>query len=135
GRVGMGGPAALFLPLMTGGVTGCAGMAGQRAPVLHALAGCAILRRALRLVPISNPAAAATVKSLLTMEGGSFGSCRSTADLGRSALLSRLGPTPGPARRSLGETGAALTVGPQHSPDPTYFGTTWTLQNLGFVAQ
>src|SRR5215472_14596347 len=46
---GMAGPAALFLHLMTRGVTGCAGMAGQRAPVLHALAGCAILRRALRV--------------------------------------------------------------------------------------
>src|SRR5262249_62305916 len=59
----------------------------------------------------SPPAAATTIKSLLTMEGGSFGSCRSTADLGRSALLSQLGPTPGPARRSLGETRAAAAPG------------------------
>src|SRR5262249_18702755 len=46
---GLAGPAALFLHLVTRGVTGCAGMAGQRAPVLHSLAGCAVLRRALRV--------------------------------------------------------------------------------------
>src|SRR5215472_9455570 len=98
---GMAGPAALFLHLMTRGITGCAGMAGQRPPVLHALAGCAVLRRALRVAERGRadqqPAAAATIKSLLTMEAGSFGSCRSTADVGRSALRSQLGPTPGPA--------------------------------------
>src|SRR5215831_354075 len=39
---GMAGPAALFLHLMTWGITGCTGMARQRAPVLHSLA---IVRR------------------------------------------------------------------------------------------
>src|SRR5262249_59365368 len=81
------------------------------------------------------PAAGGRIKGLLTREGGSFGLCRSTAALGRSALLSQLGPTPGPARRSLGETGAAMTVGPQRSRDQTYCGTTWTVQNLGPSAQ
>src|SRR6516165_6240642 len=39
---GLAEPAALFLHLMTRGITGCAGMAGQRASVLHTLA---IVRR------------------------------------------------------------------------------------------
>src|SRR5262245_66252846 len=45
---GLAEPAALFLHLMTRGITGCAGMAGQRAPVLHTLSGCAVLGRAMR---------------------------------------------------------------------------------------
>src|SRR5262249_61069559 len=53
GRVAGGaGRARLAAPLvhaLTGGITGCAGMAGHRPPLLHTLAGCAVLRRALRV--------------------------------------------------------------------------------------
>src|SRR5215510_3974305 len=53
GRVAGGaGRARLAAPLvhaLTGGITGCSGMAGHRPPLLHTLAGCAVLRRALRV--------------------------------------------------------------------------------------
>src|SRR5262245_13509922 len=81
---GMARPAALFLHLMTRGVTGCAGMAGQRASVLHTLAGCAVLGRALRVAARGRadqqPRRRGDDQELVTMEGGSFGLCRSTAD-------------------------------------------------------
>src|SRR5262245_10257034 len=53
GRVAGGaGRARLAAPLvhaLTGGITGCSGMAGHRAPVLHTLSRRALLGRALRV--------------------------------------------------------------------------------------
>src|SRR5262245_3808256 len=44
GGTGLARLAALLVHALTGGITGCSGMAGPRAPVLHALAGCEVLR-------------------------------------------------------------------------------------------
>src|SRR5262249_15179056 len=41
--------AAALVHALTGGITGCPGMAGNRPPVLHPLTGCVVLRRALRI--------------------------------------------------------------------------------------
>src|SRR5262249_15807710 len=55
-------------------------------------------------------------------------------NVGCSALLARHGPTPGAARRSVGETENCACVR-KSGFDEAYCGTTWTVQNLGLSAQ
>src|SRR5262249_30482015 len=84
---------------------------------------------------ISSPAAAATIKSLFTMEGGSFGSCRSAAD--PAAAPSRAPRANAPRRLDVpsARPETRLRPGSKSGFDEAYCGTTWTVQNLGPSAQ
>src|SRR5262249_38942328 len=136
---GMARPAALFLHLMTWGVTGCTGMAGQRAPVLHSLSGCAVLGRALRVaerVRADQQARRRSDDQEFAPLGGwllRFMSFPRGSRPQRPPLSARANARTGSTfpRRDR----AAMTVGPQHSRDQTYCGTRWTVQNLGLSAQ
>src|SRR5262245_51771408 len=137
---GLAEPAALFLHLMTRGITGCAGMAGQRAPVLHTLSGCAVLGRALRVAERGRADQQSRRRGDdqgFAHHGGwllRFMSFHRGSRPQRPPLSARANARDGSTfRRRNRKRGRARVQNPGF--DEAYCGTTWTVQNLGLSAQ